>query len=87
MKTKKLIKKVQALLNADRRAQLAKSDSLEKVLKKLEVKDATLRERLKDEQDDEQRCKTLRKLKVIEAQRKKGEKLQHELREQQNGQE
>jgi hypothetical protein len=35
MKTKKLLRKVKALLSADQRAQIAKYDSLEKVLKKL----------------------------------------------------
>ena len=36
MKTKKLVRKMRALLSADRRAQLAKFDSLEEVLLKLE---------------------------------------------------
>ena len=79
MKTKKLIRKVKAFLSADRRAQLAKADSLEKILEKLERKAASLREKLDAENDEKERSELLRKLEVIEAQRVKGEKLGREL--------
>ena len=81
MKTKKLIRKMRALLSADRRAQLAKFDSLEEVLLKLERKEVALREKLKAAEDEERRREILRKLEVIEAQRKKGEKLKAEIGE------
>ena len=79
MKTKKLLRKVKELLSADRRAQLAKYDSLKKVLKKLEAKEVALRDRLDGEEEDQRRREILRKLEVIEAQRKKGARLKKEI--------
>lgn len=79
MKRKKLLKKITALLNADQRAQLAKYDSLQKVLQQLEVKESAFREKLNAEADEERRQEILRKLLVIEAQRKKGVRLKDEI--------
>lgn len=79
MKTKKLLRKVREFLNADRRAQMAKADSLEEILKKLERKAASLREKLDAEKSEKERLELARKLEVIEAQRVKGEKLGKEL--------
>ncbi|MBW2422494.1 MAG: hypothetical protein JRH19_28485 [Deltaproteobacteria bacterium] len=79
MKTKKLLRKMKALLSADQRAQVAKYDSLEKVLNKLEKKEVALCEKLDGEREEGRRRELLRKLDVIEAQRKKGEKLKQEI--------
>lgn len=79
MKTKKLVRKIKELLSADQRAQLAKYDSLEKVLQKLDAKEESFREKLKTEDDHGRRKEIRRKLKVIEAQRKKGAKLKEEI--------
>jgi hypothetical protein len=79
MKTKKLLRKVKAFLSADRRAQMAKADSLEEILKKLERKAASLRKKLDAEKDQKERIELLRKLEVVDAQRVKGEKLGREL--------
>ena len=81
MKTKKLVRKIKALLSSGRRTQLAKRRSLEKVLRKLEIKELALRRKLDGKEDKEQRRETLRKLKVIEVQRKKGQKLMGEIEE------
>ncbi len=81
MKTKKLLRKMKALLSADQRAQMTKYNSLERVLEKLEGKEVALREKLEDEEDKGQRREILRKLDVVEAQRKKGRKLKKELEE------
>ena len=81
MKTKKLLRKMKALLSADQRAQLAEYDSLEKVLRKLGTKEAAWREKLDAEEDKERRREIMRKLEVIEAQRKKGEKLRKQIEE------
>ena len=79
MKTKKLLKKIKELLSADRRAQVAKYDSLTEVLHKLEKKEVSLRAKL-EEEEDEERCKEIqRKLEVIAAQHKKGTKLRAEI--------
>lgn len=82
MKTKKLVRKMKEFLNADRRAQLAKSDSLEKVLEKLAAKADGFNEKLNHEEDEDRRLEIRQKLKVIEAQRRKGEKLKLELESQ-----
>jgi len=79
MKRKKLLRKIKALLNADRRAQIAKADSLEKILTKLGKKAAELREKLERETEEARRRELVHKLEVIEAQRKKGEALREEL--------
>jgi hypothetical protein len=79
MKTKKLLRKIKALLSADQRAQLAKYDSLEKVLGKLATKESALREKLGEEKDEERRGEILRKIEVIEAQRQKGAKLKQDI--------
>ncbi len=79
MKTKKLIRKMRAFLSADRRAQAKKVDSLDKILIKLEKKEASLREKLDGEDKKSRRQELLQKLEVLEAQRKKGKKLREEL--------
>ena len=79
MKTKKLVRKMTALLSADRRAQIAKYDSLEKVLGKLQLKEQAFREKLESEDDEERRGEILRKLEVLGLQRKKGLELKKEL--------
>jgi hypothetical protein len=79
MKRKKLLRKIKALLDADQRAQLAKYDSLEKVLQKLEEKELTFREKLDAEKDKERRSEILRKLEVLEAQHQKGVRLKEEI--------
>lgn len=79
MKTKKALRKLKNLLSADQRAQLAKYDSLEKVLRKLGEKEAAFREKLTDEEDEDRRHEILQKLEVIEAQREKGAKLKAEI--------
>ncbi len=79
MKTTKLLEKMKALLSADQRKQIAKYESLEKVLGKLEAKEAALREKLSVEEDKERSGELVRKIEVIEAQRTKGAKLKKEL--------
>ena len=79
MKTKKLLRRISDFLSEDRRAQIAKADSLEKILTKLEKKAVALREKLHDAAEEAERRELFRKLDVVEAQRKKGEKLAKEL--------
>ena len=79
MKTKSLVRKIKALLSAKKREQLAKYESLQKVLRKLKKKQALLSAKLGREQDKEKRRELEHKLKVIEAQRKKGLRLKRDL--------
>ena len=79
MKTKKLLRRIGELLSADRRAQRSKFESLEKVLRKLAEKEADLWQRITDEQNPARQEALRKKLDVVEAQRRKGEKLRDEL--------
>ncbi len=79
MKTKSLIRKIKALLSAKKREQLAKYESLLSVLRKLKKKQAALSAKLESEEDKEKRRDIEHKLKVIEAQRKKGLRLKRDL--------
>ncbi len=79
MKTKVLLRKIKALLSAKKREQLAEYESLLKVLRKLKKKQADLSARLEGEEDEESRRKIQHKLEMIEAQRKKGQRLKREL--------
>ncbi|MBW2396626.1 MAG: hypothetical protein JRG95_20430 [Deltaproteobacteria bacterium] len=81
MKTKKLLRKIRELLNAERRAQIAKYESLEEVLQKLQTKEVELRAKLEEAAGKGRRREILRKLEVVEAQRKKGEKLKKEIKD------
>lgn len=82
MKTKHLLRKIKHLLSADKRKQLAKFDSLEKVLRKLKKKEAALREKLDGEKSKDKRRELEKKLEVVAAQRKKGRKLRDKLEKQ-----
>ncbi len=84
MKTKPLLRKIKALLSANKRKQLAKYKSLERVLRKLKKKQAALGEKLQQEKDKERRKEIERKLKVIAVQRKKGVALRAKLEELRN---
>ncbi len=86
MKTSKLVRRVKQLLRADQYAQIKKYASLQEVLKKLEKKEAVLREKLEKEDGKARRREILRKLKVVEAQRKKGLALKKELKPLRRGQ-
>ncbi len=79
MKTRRLVQKIKEFLSADRRAQIKRAGVLKDVLKKLEKKEARLKEKLDREKDAARRREILRKLEVLRAQRKKGVKLQKEL--------
>ncbi len=72
MKTKKLLKRLVALTNARRRRELAELDNLKAILDKLEKKEVKLRKKLEGEDNDNKKARLERKLKVVDAQRKKG---------------
>ncbi len=80
MKTKKLLRKIAKHLNADRRAQLAKVESLKKVLRNLAAKEKALKRKLAEEENADRRSVLDRKIKVIRAQREKGVELHKALK-------
>ncbi|MCU7914406.1 MAG: hypothetical protein KZQ65_00550 [Candidatus Thiodiazotropha sp. (ex Gloverina cf. vestifex)] len=75
MTSEKLIDKFHALLNMERRKQKEKRDKIRALLKKLKKQQMVLKAKLEKEQSSDDRKRTKRNLKVIQAQRKKGIKL------------
>lgn len=80
MKYKKLLKKLKAILSAERQAQLEKYSSLKKVLKSLRAEKKKMEKKLAGDIDDETRRDIESKLKVIAKQRKKGLEVLQELK-------
>lgn len=72
MKTRKLLKRLTAFLDADKSAQRAEIESIRKVLKKLKEKERGLREKLDEATEPEERKAIAAKLAIIYAQRRKG---------------
>jgi hypothetical protein len=72
MKTKKILARLQGLLDSDQRAQARQADAIKEVLGKLRKKEQHFKEKLEQAENDEQREKFGRKLAVCHAQRKKG---------------
>ena len=81
MDIQKLLSKLQRLLDADRREQVAKRNSLKKVLKKLRKRRDTLQQEVAGIEDDGDRRQILEQIQVLNAQRQKGVALLRELRE------
>jgi len=81
MPTNKLLDKLKNYLDANRRAQIAKYDSIKRVLKKLKKKENALKDMLKKEHNDKARKRLEKEMDVLSAQRKKGVKMLKELRE------
>ncbi|MCU7809987.1 MAG: hypothetical protein KZQ77_01950 [Candidatus Thiodiazotropha sp. (ex Notomyrtea botanica)] len=75
MTSEKLIDKFHTLLNMERRKQKEKRDKIRALLKKLKKQQMVLKAKLEKEQSADDRKRTKRNLKVIQAQRKKGIKL------------
>lgn len=81
MKTNRLLEKLMGFMNSERREQIAKYESIKRILKKLKKKENDLKEKLKNEQDKEVIKQLQKEMAVLHAQRKKGVKLRKELKE------
>jgi len=81
MTTKSLLEKLMDYLNADRREQEAKYESIKRILKKLKKKENALKEQIKNEKDEEALKQLQKKMDLLNVQRKKGVKLRKELKE------
>lgn len=79
--TKKLLKKLTKILDADDKKQQEKSRSLKKVLKSLRMEKKRLESELEFIEDPQEREEVSSRLKVISVQRKKGLKLLKELKD------
>ena len=72
MKTPDLIRKVQELLDADKKKQRDQIKCLKELLDKLKKKQRALKTKLESERDDKTRKRLRKDLDVIFAQRRKG---------------
>ena len=81
MNINKLLDELRNYLDSERREQLAKYDSIKRVLKKLKKKENALKDELKNEHDEEASKQLQREIDVIFAQRKKGVELRKALKE------
>lgn len=80
MKTQKLVKRLQELLDSDQRSQNRQIEALEKVVDELEQKERHFCEKLLHEESDEKRLKFERKIAICQAQREKGIAALNEFR-------
>ena len=81
MPTNKLLDKLKNYLDANRRAQIAKYDSIKRVLKKLKKKENILKDKLKKEHNEKAHKRLEKEMDVLSAQRKKGVNMLKELKE------
>ena len=79
MKTKKLLKRIGEVMEGKGKRRQVERASLEKLLKRLAEKESALDERLEKEGDDAKAAKLKRKIKLLKAQRKKGEQTLSDL--------
>jgi len=80
MKTPKLMKKAEELLNAKKSKQRAEKECLKEILGKLKKRTKKLREKLKTEKNQDEIERIQRDLAIIHAQRKKGLKTLKSLK-------
>lgn len=79
MKTRKLLKRLQSLLDSELRAQEKQQEAIKSVLDDLREKEQHFRAKLEAAEDDEHREKYQRKIAVCHAQRSKGLEVLREL--------
>lgn len=80
MNVKQLLDKLARILNEDHHAQLEKYKSLKKVLKSLKLEKKVLETRLLNATNREEKQDIESRLKIINAQRKKGQKVLKQLK-------
>lgn len=85
MKTPKLIKKAEQLLNGDSEKRREKKKSIKELLSKLKKKEHDLKEKLKTETDQKAAEVLTENLGVLFAQRKKGVAVLKEIKAQEKG--
>ena len=81
MTRKKLLKKLQSLLDKSDDAKKQDIKKLHKVVKELKQKQKHLEHRLDDTQDEKERSRLLKDIEVIQLQRKKGAAVYRRLKE------
>ena len=85
MKLAKLLEKVERFLSAAPDEQEAERKSVRELLRKLKDKERTLRARLEETVDADERDALTTRLEVVQAQRKKGVERIKALRKKRNG--
>ena len=81
MTANRLLDKLKNYLNAERRAQLTKYNSIKRILKKLKKKENALKDKLKKESTEKAQKQLKKEMDILSAQRKKGVKMLKELKE------
>ena len=81
MKLSKIIKKLNDILDDDRRAQLQEIESLKTSIKRLKKKQKEFEDQCQEALDEEEREKLQKKISIARAQRKKGLRLLKDLKE------
>jgi uncharacterized protein YycO len=81
MTRKKLLKKLQSLLDKSDDAKKQDIKKLHKVVKELKQKQKHLEQRLEDTEDEKERSKLQQNIEVIKLQRKKGVTVYRHLKE------
>jgi len=80
MKAKKIVDKLKDILSAERKEQLARYASLKKVLEALRDEQIRLKEEMENLKDSELRQELKSRLKVLDAQHKKGLRVLNEIK-------
>jgi TATA-binding protein-associated factor Taf7 len=79
MKTKKLISKLQSLLDSEKRESQRQQEALQALLEELEKKESKFRHKLANAETDKERETYLRKIAVVTAQCEKGRQALAEI--------
>lgn len=72
MKLKRLVKRLEAFLDADSRGRREHRDDMKKLLKKMKLKEKSLAEKALGEFDEERLRRLRKEIEMVHAQRKKG---------------
>ncbi|WP_372738967.1 hypothetical protein [Neptunomonas sp.] len=80
MNTNDLLKTIENFVDTNRRERIKRYESLQRLMKKLKIKQNQLKDKVKNESNKKCKKRLEEKIRVLKAQRKKGLKLLKELK-------
>ena len=80
MNTNDLLKTIENFVDTNRRERIKRYESLQRLMKKLKIKQNQLKDKVKNESNKKFKNRLEEKIRVLKAQRKKGLKLLKELK-------
>ncbi len=80
MNTNDLLKTIENFVDTNRRERIKRYESLQRLMKKLKIKQNQLKDKVKNESNKKFKKRLEEKIRVLKAQRKKGLKLLKELK-------